>query len=360
MRFNVRVADRETGFEKTWQVECTSPEEASRLANAHGFLVSAVEPISAFPQSNRTKDSSSSQQLQKRKMPSVNNPSGIESRIDHVFAWSFGRVVVLTMAIALTIFASYKFLRPKYFRSISMGDKTTGPVVKSPDLFSLRVKLAVLEEQSRSLVPAANCQAYLVRTENAGVTDSLVTEYKETASIKTTAVAQVVLQMRDDLAELSQLKLNEEKLNADLQISGLQMERESTAVAFGNEADTDTPRTDGLNAAAALEALKEKKAKLTAEESDLETKYNQLSADVLQIANVQKPALENRLRAISTSSIASDVDGVCTLSNCPQAKYVLYVFPPIGLWYWREGVMLDGNSEVFMGPSEQTHLEPLQ
>jgi len=44
MRFTVTGADRETGEEASWEVECANAQEARRQANDAGYVVSSVKP----------------------------------------------------------------------------------------------------------------------------------------------------------------------------------------------------------------------------------------------------------------------------------------------------------------------------
>jgi len=45
MKFKVQAADKATGAECTFVVDCSSPEEAADRANIEGFLVSEVQPM---------------------------------------------------------------------------------------------------------------------------------------------------------------------------------------------------------------------------------------------------------------------------------------------------------------------------
>lgn len=47
MKFKVQAADKATGAERTFVVDCSSAEEAADRANIEGFLVSDVQPLEA-------------------------------------------------------------------------------------------------------------------------------------------------------------------------------------------------------------------------------------------------------------------------------------------------------------------------
>lgn len=327
MHFRIYGADRETGEDRSIEIECPSAEHALEQANKAGMLVNAVERIESRPVISRADNPPASAiGPHAQAMSTVRAPEGFMRKvIAHTSTRSIDNPKMAFMPTSTGSKETKRrltWLSPKrlavalfiplaLLASAALFVNAFGRKANVPQSFSLEVTAKMRDPQSKLLVPVHGAYVFVVPVGDS--VDSTLSEYASLAKNNIDAGAEAFL-------EIQSINHEAEALAAEAKLAAT--EASATSDSGFNDAN--------LSALEQFLDRREHLMKIQKEMDGESAKFDKLSAQVLQLrqelAALQKQYREKAIRA-DRSFRRTDSTGQAKVSGIKSRSVVIYVMP---------------------------------